>query len=177
MPKFAASDSDCFVYTYREGALSVVGHDLKLRVGDFTIDGTEEPPAIRAEVRADSLRVVGAVKDGGVSEGELSLQEKREIEAHINKDVLETGKYPTISFRSTSIEKEGDSRYQVAGQLYLHGVKREIGFMVQLQSGRAVARGWIHQPDFGIKPFRAFLGMLRVKPDVLVEVTVPYKAD
>jgi hypothetical protein len=31
----------------------------------------------------------------------------------------------------------------------------------------------LHQPDFGIKPFSAALGALRVKPDVMIRVSVP----
>jgi hypothetical protein len=36
-----------------------------------------------------------------------------------------------------------------------------------------VAEVKIHQPDFGIKPYTAALGALKVKPDVLVRVSVP----
>jgi hypothetical protein len=31
----------------------------------------------------------------------------------------------------------------------------------------------LHQPDFGIKPFSAALGALKVKPDVIIRVSVP----
>jgi polyisoprenoid-binding protein YceI len=70
------------------------------------------------------------------------------------------------------VEKTGDA-YRITGWLELHGIKREIIFTTEQRAGRAVAKVPIHQPDFGIKPFRAFMGLLRVKPDVLVEVSVP----
>jgi polyisoprenoid-binding protein YceI len=173
MPKFDASQADCFVYVYREGALTAMGHDLKLHVTHFTIEITTEPPAIQAECRTDSLRVMGTIRDNRVNENEPSLQDKREIEENIRADVLATGKYPTISFRSTSVEKAGNA-YRITGWLELHGIKRKIVFTVEQRSSRAVAKVPLHQPDFGIKPFRAFMGMLRVKPDVLVEVSVPF---
>jgi hypothetical protein len=39
-----------------------------------------------------------------------------------------------------------------------------------------VAEIKLHQPDFGIKPFTAALGALKVKPDVVVRVSVPKDA-
>lgn len=47
MPRLDASSADCFVFTYKEGLLSAVAHDLKLRVTRFTID--TEGDAVRAE--------------------------------------------------------------------------------------------------------------------------------
>ena len=104
MPPFDASNSECFVYVYREGILSAVGHDLQLRVTEFTLVGEQEPLSIHAEFRADSLRVIGVLKNGVVNENEPSAQNKQEIENNIVRDVLETQKYPLISFHSTVIE-------------------------------------------------------------------------
>jgi len=173
MPKFDASQAECFVYVYCEGALAAVGHDLKLRVTDFTIEITLEPSAIKAEFRADSLRVVGTITNNRVNENAPSPQDKREIEEHIRTEVLDVRKYPTVLVRSTSVEKDGNT-YRVTGELELHGIKREMTFTVGQKAGRVMTKVLVHQPDFGIKPFRAFMGMLRVKPDVFVEVSVPF---
>ncbi len=176
MEVFGPGQSDCFVYVYREGALAAVGHDLKLRVTDFTIE-IDGKSAVHAEFRADSLRVVGVLKGGAVDEREPSERDRREIEGNIAREVLEAGRYPVISFRSSSIEKkDGEAQNaRVMGRLELHGVARDIGVPVRLDGGRALARITLHQPDFRIKPYRALLGALRVKPDVLVEVTVPVR--
>jgi YceI-like protein len=171
MQVFGSEQSDCFVYVYREGALSAVGHDLKLRVTDFRIEVGEEP-AVRAELRADSLRVVGVLRGGAVDDREPGERDRREIEENIRRDVLESERYPVITFRSLSVARNGDGA-RVTGRLDLHGVVRDIELPVRWESGRAVARVRVHQPDFGIKPFRALLGALRVKPDVLVEAIVP----
>lgn len=176
MRVFGPEQSDCFVYVYREGALSAVGHDLKLRVTDFKLEVDEDPPAVRAELRADSLRVVGVLRDGAVDEREPSPRDRREIEENIRRHVLEAGRHPVISFRSLSVARSGEGA-RVAGRLDLHGVAREIEVPVRWESGRAVARVRVHQPDFGIKPFRALLGALRVKPEVLFEAIVPVDLD
>jgi polyisoprenoid-binding protein YceI len=172
MPQFDASQAECFVSVYREGALAAVGHDLKLRVTDFTVAITREPPAIQAAFRADSLRVVGTLKNNRVNENEPSPQDKREIEENIRTEVLEVRKYPTILFRSR-VEKDGNT-HRVTGWLELHGIKKETTFTVGQSSGRVVTKVLVHQPDFGITPFRTFMGMLRVKSDVFVEVSVPF---
>jgi hypothetical protein len=175
MPELDPSRSECFVSIYREGVLAPLGHDLKLRVADFTIRVDGET-SVQAEFRADSLRVLGALKNGRVAQDEPSSSDKQAIEATIRREILESGKYPAISFRSTSIHKDG-SGYGVQGRLELHGTTRDVQFTVELHGGRASARVLLLQPDFGITPYRAFLGALRVKPEVLVEVSVPFEPD
>jgi hypothetical protein len=39
-----------------------------------------------------------------------------------------------------------------------------------------VAQVVLHQPDFGIKPYSAMLGALRIRPDVRIELSVPTSA-
>jgi polyisoprenoid-binding protein YceI len=41
-------------------------------------------------------------------------------------DFLDAEKYPTIEFRSTSIEEVGAKKYKVRGDLTIRGVKREV---------------------------------------------------
>jgi hypothetical protein len=171
MQVFGPGQSDGFVYVYREGALSAVGHDLKLRIAEFKLEVGGEP-MVQAEFRADSLRVLGSMKNGALDEGEPSPRDRRDIERNIAREVLEAGRYPAISFRSSAVEKTAEGA-RVTGRLELHGVVREIAFAVRLDAGRAVARVAVEQPAFGIKPYRAFLGALRVKPEVVVEVIVP----
>jgi hypothetical protein len=176
MPKLDFSRSTCFVYVSREGAFSPVGHDLKLRVTNFTIKGSEEPLSIQADFRADSLRILGGIKDGRVNESAPTVQEKQMIEGNIVDDVLEARKYGAVSFRSTSIEKVNDRQYRVAGQLDLHGVRKDLRFMVDLKASYAKAVVLLYQNDFRIKPFSSFMGALRVKPAVLIEISVPVLA-
>lgn len=177
MAKIDVSNSECFIYVYREGVLSAIGHDLKLRVREFTLMSEQEPLSILAEFRADSLHVIGTLKNGAVNENEPSAQDKQEIEKNIAHDVLEAQKYPIISFHSTAVEKAGDHQYRISGRLNLHGMTRMLNFTVEQRSGRAEIKVSVHQSDFGIKPYRTFMGALRVKPDVLVELAVPFTFD
>jgi polyisoprenoid-binding protein YceI len=41
-------------------------------------------------------------------------------------DFFDAGQFPTITFASTSVKKNGDAAYDVTGDLTLHGVKKSI---------------------------------------------------
>lgn len=45
-------------------------------------------------------------------------------------DFLDTAKYPTITFRSTKVERAGKDRARVTGDLTLHGVTRPVNLDV-----------------------------------------------
>ncbi len=164
MSKWTNQNATIEVWTTREGALSAVGHDLVLEATSFQVglDGT----AITARVDADSLRVVGSVEqDGSVNRPGLSGLERAKVEKSIVKDVLEAKKYPVIRFEGAL---DGD---QITGEIDLHGVKRSLSVRVETSDGYE-GQMTLHQPDFGITPYKAFLGALKVEADVTVRFTL-----
>ena len=111
---------------------------------------------------ATSLRVAYPRKEGRDNPGGLPAILYGEIEKNIVKDVLEAAKFPQVRFRSTSVTAS-----EVVGQLTLHGVTREIRCS-RAPDGLVEAR--LDQRDFGIKPYSAMFGTLKVKPEVVVSV-------
>ncbi|MDH3599286.1 MAG: YceI family protein [Candidatus Tectomicrobia bacterium] len=172
MLHYDASLAECLVFTYKQGMLSAMAHDLKIRVTAFTIEIDEQEHAIQARIDAKSLRVLNAMKGGSESPGTLSNANKKEIEGNIVRDVLHAKKYPDIMFASSSMKKQND-RYIVTGTLTLHGQKRSITFGARREKDKMIAEVKLNQPAFGIKPYTAMLGTLRVKPDVLIQVSLP----
>jgi hypothetical protein len=172
----ALAGAACTVYVYREGALAAIGHDLALRVGDLRIEveGAAGTRGLRVEAscQAASVRVAGALRRGAVDESQPSAGDRTEIERNIACEVLETDRYPVASFRSSSVEPAG-SGYRIAGSLDLHGVRAAIGFTAERRGDRLVARFPLDQTAFHIKPFRALMGALRVKPQVEISVPLP----
>jgi YceI-like domain len=158
--RFDEGSAECRVFTYKDGLLSPFGHDLTLGVGRFTIEvnGAE----VDASFEADSLRVV-AGSGGAVP---LLQRDKQSIEETIAKEILQARKYPRILFRAGVGEKE------IRGQLTLLGKTREIVCRHVADGARHTAEARIHQPDFGITPYRAMLGALRLKADIDVRVTL-----
>lgn len=170
MPRFDSSNSSCRVYVRRSGVLSAVGHDLEIAVTRYRLDIEWSPsPRVEAEFAADSLRVTSAV-DGRVPRpGALSARDRATIDRHIADDVLAAARHPAIVFRSTAVEPRG-SGFQVRGRLGLHGVERDVAFAVERTGDRWSAEVALNQPDFGIKPFRAFAGALKIEAQVQVRV-------
>jgi hypothetical protein len=171
---YDAKSAECRVTTYREGALAAMGHDLVLRFTDLRIE-VRADLSIEARVRADSIAVIGSLEKGTVNEGKPSPDDRRNIERDAKEKVLEASRYPEAIFRSRSVKAEGEG-WRITGYLDLHGAVRDLAFTVERRDGKAVAKFSVNQPAFNIKPFKAALGALRVKPDVDVEVSTPLPA-
>lgn len=163
MPRYDASQAEVLVFTFKEGLLSAMAHDLKLRATVLELDATDTQVTVKVD--ASSLRVVSPMKDGAEHAGALPKALYGEIEKNAAADVLDAKRHPTITFESTAITDT-----QVTGKLTLHGVTREL-------SGKRTAKNaasfTFDQRDFGIKPYSAMLGTLKVKPEVVVKVTLP----
>jgi polyisoprenoid-binding protein YceI len=175
MHEFDESTAECLVFTYKEGLLSAVAHDLKIRVGRFRVVVDESQRTVEGRFDADSLRVVCAMSGGVEAKGTLSAEQKREIEANIVRYVLEAEKYPEVRYVSSAVEDERGG-FRVRGQLQLHGVRRAVEVTVRRSRRRYVAGARIHQPDFGIRPYSALLGTLKVRADVEVQLILPEPA-
>ncbi len=172
MKIFDGSSALCQVYTYKEGLLSVFAYDLRVNVMSFIIELGGEEHFIRGRFDAESLRVDCAIVDGSERPDLLSARNKEEIDRSIIKEVLETDKYKEIFLISSSVTKE-DSDYRVKGFLTLHGNTREISFMVRTEGNYHTADVRLRLTDFGIKPFSALFGAIKVKPDILIRVIIP----
>jgi polyisoprenoid-binding protein YceI len=87
-------------------------------------------------------------------------QAKRD--AHLKSpDFFDVAKYPTISFKSTSVKKVGKDHFQVAGNLTLHGVTRPVVLDTQVTASAKdpwgnTRRGLhattkVNREDYGLK--------------------------
>lgn len=170
MPRFDATQAECRVFTFKEGLLSAVAHDLELEVRSFEVEVDER--GIRARFDPSSIQVVDAVVDGRRSPGTLSDKDKAKIHSNIVSDVLSVKRHPDVRFESTEVT-EKDSGWTVRGRLELAGRTKELVIDARREGDHAVAEVVLHQPDFGIKPFTAMLGTLKIKPDVRVRIRVP----
>ena len=172
MPNYDASTAECLVYTFKDGLLSKVAHDLKLKVGRFTLEVAEDHAKVEATFQLGSVEVVCARKDGRDAHGTLSGSDKGKIVKNMAADVLETKRHGEARFVSKEVTPDGDG-FRVSGELTLHGRTRPLNTRVEKRGGRYVTELSLNQLDFGIKPFSAMMGTLKVKPAVRVELSVP----
>jgi polyisoprenoid-binding protein YceI len=140
---------------------SSFGHDATLKVTSLSVDIGEDD-GITADFDAGSLRVINDISDSN----------RRDIERNAEK-TLDPRKYPKIQFRSVSVVRDGN-RARVEGDLTLHGVTQQISLDAHDDGERWSAKVVLDQRKFGIKPFSAMLGALKIKPNVEVNVTVPH---
>jgi hypothetical protein len=175
MAHLDASSAECIVSTFKEGVLSALAHDLRIRVERFEVEVDDATLAVKASFDASSLRVVGAVRAGAVDPSALSDADRAKIERSIADDVLHPRDHALISFVSSSVEKVGDG-VRVDGALTLHGTTKHVSTDARAVGDELVAELRVHQPDFGVRPFSAMLGTLKIKPDVVVRFSVPRAA-
>ncbi|MBN1334857.1 MAG: YceI family protein [Deltaproteobacteria bacterium] len=156
------------VFTFKEGLLARLAHDLVLEVGAFEVKRTGAD-AFEVTVRADSLRAKGAIRDGRPDDRTLSRKDLADIDAHTRKDVLHPDRYPLIRFRGRLVAS------RVEGELDLHGRVRPLAFPVTYTGGRVRGEVEFAPSRWGIPPFSALLGAMRIQDRVRVafDVSVP----
>lgn len=170
MPSYDPSGAECFVLTFKEGLLSPMAHDLRLAVTRFSID--VDDARVTARFDTASLRVDTPMKDGVPNPSALSSADKDKIAAQIRDEVLHARRFPEASFTSSSVAPRADGGYDLVGELTLHGVTKTLHAQTRLLGGRQQLELALHQPDYGITPFKAMLGTLKIQPNVTVRILV-----
>jgi len=170
--QFDATSAECLIFTFKEGMLSAVAHDLKLRVDEFEVALDQPSKAVAAIFNPESVRVVNAMRDGHEDPGALSVENKKQIELNIRLDVLKAREFPDIIFISQSVT-DTETGFVVRGQLTLHETSQPLTLPVRRDKEHYVAEAKVHQPDFGIVPYSAMMGAIRVRPTVVVRLSLP----
>lgn len=159
----------CFLHSFKEGILSRLAHDLRLEVTRVELELGEDGLPRRARFFPDSIVLVGKMENGALQAEAFPRADREKISKSLRDDVLETARYPEIAFSFEAIEPAGDG-YRVRGALTLHGRTRPLETTSRREGDVQIAEIVLHQPAWGITPFSAMLGALKVKPDVVVRV-------
>jgi hypothetical protein len=178
MAELDQNSADCHVFTFKEGLLSSVAHDLKLRVGRWSlrVDKREGGGfALDASFDSSSLSVEAVMRDGRPQTGVLGPRDTDKIAKTIREEVLSSARHPTITWKGTATQG-GPESARLDGELTLCGRTKVVSSNARSEGGETGA--WIvevpiHQPDFGIKPYSAMLGALKIKPDIRVVIRIP----
>jgi len=172
MSRFDSSSAEIYVLSFKDGMLAKLAHDLKMKVERFEISVDDDTKRIDAKFDTRSVKVVCRRKDGQDDPSGLNVIETTAIQSNIESDVLASKKFPEATFVSTSVSPEGEG-FRIAGNLTLLGKTKPVSTVAKRVGDRLVAELRLHQPDFGIKPYSAMMGALKVQADVTVVVSVP----
>jgi hypothetical protein len=180
---FGPPSGRCRVLTFKEGLLSAVAHDLRFVCGRWQATVDLAARTLSARFETASLAVETVMRQGQPAAGVLGPREFDRIAATMRDEVLRTRTFPEAVFVAPLPEaaagvlggagEVATGGYALAGQLTLCGVTRPLTVEVRREGASWVASGRIVQPDFGIRPYSAMLGALRIRPEVAFELTVP----
>ena len=132
-------------------------------------DLTRSSATVTVDTR--SLEVVSGA--GGAKP--LSDKDRKDIKENIDKKVLKTDKFPEITFSSSRVETKGADKVTVHGDVTIMGTARPASMDITLAGTKATGTMTLKQSDWGIKPFSALMGALKLADvlEVRVEATVP----
>ena len=158
--------------TFRDGLAAQAGHDLTIEATRWSgeLGVNDELSPVGLEVRVDLGALVVREGTGGVKP--LTDRDRREIAVTMRK-VLGAGQHPEAVFAADKFRPDADGGGEISGTLTLRGQARPLRLQVkQTGTGRYHAETQVVQSNYGIKPYTAFLGALRVRDavDVAVEL-------
>ncbi|MBW6455248.1 MAG: YceI family protein [Trueperaceae bacterium] len=131
-------------FSVRHMGLSTVRGRFKAFGGSVTTGDDGAPTAVAVDIETASIDTNAADRD-----------------AHLRSpDFFDAAAHPTITFRSTGVRAIGGDRFEVVGDLTMHGVTRpitleaEIGDPIRDPWGQArraaVVGGKLNRKDFGL---------------------------
>jgi polyisoprenoid-binding protein YceI len=163
-----AQGSRFTISAYATGLLSAVGHDPVIAARDIQGEAQFAPDS----PGATTLRVRIAAKSMAV-QNDVSEKDRREIQQAMYDQVLEVTKYPEMVYEGAGARVDqngGRLRVEIDGKLTLHGTTRSQRVSAQLfpvgDTIRAQGEFTIRQADFGIKPYSAVGGTLKIKDEI-----------
>jgi polyisoprenoid-binding protein YceI len=164
--KLDPSKSTFICHADRTGLAYFKGHSHRVAVKDFDGEATMSLDSVQAATLTMNIRAASLEETDAV----FTAQQKGIINGELNKIVLETAKYPDITFKSIGIAgsmKNGAFDVKVTGDITLHGIARRITIpatvTVDGDTFRAKGRFSLNRKHFGVKATEAFHGFVKVK--------------
>jgi polyisoprenoid-binding protein YceI len=131
----------------------------------------------------DGENLAGSRVDVTIDAASVDTHEPQR-DAHLRSaDFFDAETFPTLEFRSRRVERKGEDRYRVSGDLTIHGVTREV--VLEVEEGGRVRDPWgnerigflakttIDRRDFGLTWNQVLeAGGLAVSEKVEIEIEV-----
>ena len=150
-----------WVYTFKEGILSSIAHDLRLSLERFEVK--QEGNQVQGTFWPESLKVDGAMRNEQLQEKALNFLERKQIQRTIRKEVLQTKRFPTARFLGI-ISPEG-----LKGELTMMGQQRSVKIAVEERGHTVCGSVQLEPSRWGIAPYSAFLGTLKLQDRIRIE--------
>lgn len=178
--------SQLVIQVFRAGAAARLAHDHTVHATEMSGEIVADPAApetakVRVTVQTKSL-----VNDDPVVRKQFGLdpeipEKDRETvnENMKSEEQLDVAHFPTISFVSTAVEKNGE-KLTLVGDFTLHGVTKQVKMPIEVSVAGDTITGHgkikMMQSDWGIEPYSAFLGAVKNKDEMLLHVHLVARA-
>ena len=136
---------------------------------------------ISGTLHIDEQNPANSAVDAQADAASIDTRDERR-DGHLKSpDFFDVANFPTITFKSTSVEPTGDGEYNVTGNLTMHGVTKPVVFKAEysgqmkdafgnLRAGLS-ARAKINREDWGLTWNAALeAGGVLVSKDVNIEI-------
>jgi len=159
-----AARSKITIHVGKSGIFSAAGHEHEVSapIAEGAIDASGDGH-IWFRVEAAKMQV-------------LPEKDQAAVQKDMQEKVLEIAKFPDIRFQSVMVKKLGDGKWQVTGNLRLHGHVDPVTAEVRLEGQAYSGQTTLKQSQFGIKPMSAAGGTVKVKDELKIDfLIVPQK--
>jgi len=170
--RLGPDDGTLRVQTYREGVAQKVGHDLVIEVEQWQATLEVGPHGDVTEIGLEADPGSFHVLEGLHGVKPLTDKDRASIRQDINEKILRRS---PIRFRSRSVQSRPE-RLTIQGELELAGASKPTTYQLAVSAeSRASGTLSITQSAWGIKPYRAFMGALKVKDqvEIVLDVALP----
>ncbi|HEX6538558.1 MAG TPA: YceI family protein [Candidatus Dormibacteraeota bacterium] len=167
-------DGTITVRTYREGMAARAGHDLVMEAVNWNASAQVDhenlaDSSVQATVDLRSLEIRKA--SGGVKP--MSDGDRKDIFKNLAKTLL-TERHPEVTFHSRTVTPNGASQLHVHGDLTLAGKTQPVTLELSVQpegdKDHLVGSVTLHHTHFGVKPYQGFLGALKIRDAVEIDL-------
>jgi polyisoprenoid-binding protein YceI len=169
------SQSTFIAHANRAGLAWFKGHSHRLAIKDFNGEASLSLDAVNPA----SLTMTARSASIEETDPFFNADQKKTINKEVNELVLETGKYPEITFRSTEVRgamKNGAFDVEITGDLTLHGMTKRITIpatvTVNGDTLRAKGEFRINRKKWGVNATEAFHGLVKVRHTIIFEFDI-----
>jgi len=153
------------VHVFKSGLFSVFAHnhEIAAAIADGDVEVAQRP---RVSLRVDARKM-------RVLDPESSEDTRAEIQRTMQGPaVLDSERFPEISFRSTSADPARNGHWFVHGNLTLHGETKPVAVDVVLKDGHYRGTATLKQREFGMTPVSIAGGTITVKDALRIEFDI-----
>lgn len=173
--------SQLVIQVFKDGAAAAFAHDHTVHAAELSgevVADVAAPNTAKVNVTVQAKSLVNddpqVRKQFGLDPTVPEKDRQAVNDSMKAEEQLWVSKYPTITFASTSVEKGADGKITLVGDFTFRGVtkKLRLPITVKIEGDTLKGDGKVRfkTSDWGMKPYSAFLGAVKNKDEVVLNV-------